>query len=174
MTSVDEAWDWYLASKKQMQQLRRLAKRYWAELPWDGKLGRDNVLCTLEADEVAAQAELTLAHLDDLAIVVLFSVFEARVREFVAIQVRLEARSLRHVALRRAASEVIEAIEQGSFGRLTEPFKELDHDLVEEVSQVRRYRNWVAHGKRGDRPATVDPQVAHERLRRFLTMLADD
>ena len=44
-----------------------------------------------------------------------------------------------------------------------------DHDL-EEVNQVRRYRNWVAHGRRAAQPAAVSPKVAFERLTRFLTI----
>jgi hypothetical protein len=127
----------------------------------------------LDADEVVSQARFTLQHLDDLAIVVLFSVFEALVRQQVADEVRVEAASLQHLALQKAAIDVLDAIDQGSFGRVTEPYKQFDVNLVEEVNQVRKYRNWVAHGKRGERPATVDPKIAHDRLGRFLMMLGD-
>ena len=44
-------------------------------------------------------------------------------------------------------------------------------DLVEEVNQVRKYRNWVSHGKRGERPDNVEPPMAFDRLRRFLQFL---
>jgi hypothetical protein len=41
--------------------------------------------------------------------------------------------------------------------------------LVEEVSQVREYRNFVAHGRQeGKRPANVTPRMAYQRLGRFL------
>lgn len=171
MNSLDEAWRWYDSTKKQVWRMQRLAQRHWDELPWTGKFGRDNAFRTLEADDVVSESLFTLTHLDDLAIVVLFSVFEAIVRQHIAEEVRQEAVSLQHPALRQAAADVLDAITQGSFFRVTEPFKQNDGDLIEEVNQVRHYRNWVAHGKRGDRPATVDPQMAHVRLARFLQLV---
>jgi hypothetical protein len=39
---------------------------------------------------------------------------------------------------------------------------------VEEVNQVRQYRNRVAHGRRGNPPFSLDPETASERLKRFL------
>jgi hypothetical protein len=49
-------------------------------------------------------------------------------------------------------------------------------DLIEQVSQVRHYRNWVAHGKRpnlrGKLPAKeLDPKDAFDRLKAFLEVL---
>jgi hypothetical protein len=46
-------------------------------------------------------------------------------------------------------------------------------ELVEQVSQVRRYRNWVAHGRRNrdmenDR---VTPKMAFQRLKEFMDVL---
>jgi hypothetical protein len=64
-----------------------------------------------------------------------------------------------------------DSIEQGSFFRVLEPYKDVDANLVEEVNQVRRYRNWVAHGRRTDQPAAVDPTTAYGRLKRFLARL---
>jgi len=39
------------------------------------------------------------------------------------------------------------------------------------VNQVRRFRNWVSHGKRGPEPASVTPNVAFDRLKRCLILL---
>jgi len=36
------------------------------------------------------------------------------------------------------------------------------------VNQVRRYRNWAAHGRRGDEPESIDPPAAYFRLSTFL------
>jgi hypothetical protein len=49
--------------------------------------------------------------------------------------------------------------------------KAVGADLVEEVNQVRKYRNWVAHGRRGEQPDAVDPATARDRLQRFLDFL---
>lgn len=76
--------------------------------------------------------------------------------------------------LRTAGEDVLQAVSEGSFFRVLEPFKrEASADLIEPVNQVRRYRNWVAHGRRQDkRPgAVVSPVEAYERLSVFLTLI---
>jgi hypothetical protein len=105
---------------------------------------------------------------------VLFSVFESVVRERVLSQLSDEltvARSRQVKAVLRRASE---GIANGSFFRILEVYKPDDAGLIEEVNQVRRYRNWVAHGRRSLRPALVDPRAAFDRLGRFLAILDDD
>ena len=78
---------------------------------------------------------------------------------------------MHHVAIKRALDEMREGIEQGSFFKVLEPYKDLDANLVEEVNQVRRYRNWAAHGRRSQQPPAVDPTTAYDRLQRFLNHL---
>ncbi len=169
MKTLEDAWHWYLCTKRQLQRMARLGRRYWDALPWDRELGNDNFFRLLNSADVLAEANASLDHLDDLAIVVLFSVFESIVRDQVAVEVRLESQAITHVALRTAAETAVELIEKGSFDHVLQPYKILvGPNLVEEVSQVRRYRNWVAHGKGRDRPALVDPQTAFERLNAFL------
>ncbi|HEX8202468.1 MAG TPA: hypothetical protein VF590_18470 [Isosphaeraceae bacterium] len=135
-----------------MKLLKRMAMRYWDDLPWDGPLGRDDDFRDIERRVLVEAADFSLTHLDDLAIIVLFSVFEAAVRQSVLSEVEREVSSLKHVTLRRAAQDAVERIELGSFFWILESFKGLDADLIEEINQVRRYRNRVAHGKRGVAP----------------------
>ena len=54
-----------------------------------------------------------------------------------------------HPLVSRILDEAIQDIEQGSIFRVLDVFKGQDVDFVEEVNQVRRYRNWVAHGRHG-------------------------
>jgi hypothetical protein len=61
----------------------------------------------------------------------------------------------------------------GSFYKVTEAYKALDPDLIEQVNQVRKYRNWVAHGRRGEPQNAVDPKTAYARLNRFLDRLSE-
>ena len=44
-------------------------------------------------------------------------------------------------------------------------------NLIEEVNQVRDYRNWVAHGRQGETIATVTPRMTYERLARLLAVV---
>jgi hypothetical protein len=153
--------------------MARLGGKYWDDLPWDGDLGRDNRLGNLESTQVEEMSRAVLDDLDDLCVLLLFSVFESHVRERSLADVAKELPPLRHPALLQAVDELNDTIGHGSFYRVLEAYKSLDADLIEEVNQVRRYRNWVAHGRRGDQPDNVSPRDAYQRLKRFLDRLAD-
>ncbi len=86
-------------------------------------------------------------------------------------KIRPELDALKHPVSQRAAKQVLEQIEEGSFFHVLEPYKPGLADLVEQVNQVRRYRNWVAHGKRGPRPDAVVPTIAYQRLASFANEL---
>lgn len=172
MMALADAWRWYQGIREQAKLVRRFAEKHWDALPWDGVLGRDAYLCDLDPKRLTDSVAFVTEHVDDLAVLVLFSVFEATVREAVLAEVKPEAEQLRHASLKHAADEACEAIEHGSFFRVLDPFKAAGHaDLIEQVNQVRRYRNWVAHGRRGDRPMTVEPGAAYDRLSRFRAII---
>jgi hypothetical protein len=172
MNTLDDAWRWYELVSRQATLARRLASRYWAELPWDGAIGRDTFFQDLDRDRVVQGAQEVMADLDDLAVMLLFSVFEANVREAVLAAVDHEVGLIQHPALRHAAEDARDWIAEGSFFRVLEPYKAEGHaDLIEQVNQVRKYRNWVAHGRRGTTPSAVTPIVALDRLKRFLAVI---
>jgi hypothetical protein len=174
MKTLAEAWNWYQAVGVATNRLNHLAK-VWDDIPWGQsdawvkRIEHDGVLGKVEAWELAANTRIVSTELDELAIFVLFSVFEATVRDRLKDQIADEIRGLRHPSLVKAGQDVTDAIEQGSFGKLLEPFK-LDvktKNLVEEVNQVRRWRNWVAHGRRPE----SRPMAAYDRLSEFLNLL---
>ena len=78
----------------------------------------------------------------------------------------------RHPALNDAVDEMKDTIQNGSFGILTRMYRNLDPDLKTQVDQVRKFRNWVAHGRRGEVENEVTPEQSRERLTRFLELLA--
>jgi hypothetical protein len=178
MTTLEDAWNWYRAVANGTNRLAHLAK-FWDDLPWEegsewaAGVKRDNVLREVSATELLDDSDRVERELDDLAVLVFFSVFEALVRDLVAQQVKPEVEGLQRPTLRTAGKEVLDAIGQGSFFRVLGPFKSVDADLVEQVNQIRRFRNWVAHGRRPDmKPdALVRPKVAYERLSRFLSLI---
>jgi hypothetical protein len=171
MTTLEEAWAWYQAAAQSLHRVERVGRRYWDEPSMRELLGKDGVLRDLSREKVEEEAKEAREPLDDLAVLVLFSVFESVVRNAVKDQVAGEAEQLRHPALLYAAQEAISSIEDGSFFRVLEPYKDRDASLIEEVNQVRRYRNWVAHGRRGNPLAKIDPRSAYDRLSRFLTLI---
>jgi len=171
MTSLEDAWRWYEMTRRQLRLIQRLAREYWTDLPWEGTLGGDDHFRNLKAPELEQDTLFTLDELDDLAVLVLFSAFESMVRIRILTEVRKEESAIRHSVLIEAVQEAIQRVEEGSFYWVIKPFKRLDHDLVEEVNKVRQYRNWVAHGRRGSKPPTVEPRIAYARLSRFWKLL---
>jgi hypothetical protein len=171
IASLADAWRWYESARQLARTLGRLGEKHWNNLPWDGDLGRDNHVKELTSAEILSGSETVLDDLDDLCVLLLFSVFEAMMRERVLAEVEAELPPLRHVAIKRALDEMKEGIEHGSFFKVLEPYKAVDADLIEQVNQVRRYRNWVAHGRRTEQPSAVDPSTAYDRLKRFLDHL---
>src|SRR5262245_33135990 len=151
--------------------MARLGEKHWNNLPWDGDLGRDDRLKDLVSEEILTDSKTVLDDLDDLCVLLLFSVFEATIRARVLAEVEAELPPLHHVAIKRALDEMKEGIEHGSFFKVLEPYKDVDAELIEQVNQVRRYRNWVAHGRRTEQPAAVNPPTAYDRLKRFLDHL---
>jgi hypothetical protein len=171
MITLEEAWLWYESTQKQLRLMQRLGERYWDRLPWDGPRGKDDRFRDLDGEMVAGAAQLGLSQLDDLAVVVLFSVFESLVRKHVLDEMRNEVTTITHRSLLFAVMEAMHKVEEGSFFHVLEPFKDRHADLVEEVHQVRRYRNWVAHGKKDLPSENVRPDTAYLRLQRFLAVL---
>ncbi len=172
ISSLDDAWKWYESAKELTLAMVAMGKKHWNSLPWDGALGQDARLRHIAAPEILDWARVILNDLDDLCVLLLFSVFEATVRERALADVAAELPTLRHPALQHAVRTLNEALEHGSFYKVTEAYKALDPDLIEQVNQVRKYRNWVAHGRRGEPQNAVDPRTAYYRLQQFLNRLA--
>lgn len=168
MTSLEDAWHWCDSVHSLTQMMQRLGRKYWEKLPWEGLLDRDEHLRHADAADISDRSDTVFADLDDLCVLLLFSVFESTVRAKVLADINAELPPLQHPTLLLAIQEAKESIENGSFFRVLEPFKATDADLIEQVNQVRRYRNWVAHGRRGLQPAAVDPAAAFDRLQRFV------
>jgi hypothetical protein len=74
MTTLEEAWSWYEETVQTLELTRRLGVRYWNELPWEGRMGKDDHFKEIKGSELAESAGRGLQHLKDLAIVLLFSV----------------------------------------------------------------------------------------------------
>ena len=176
MRTIGDAWSWYQETRRQLRLWERIVRRYWLDLPWEGNLEQDDHFRNLDVTQLAEASTITLAEIDDLAVLVLFSVFESMVRSRLAGEIRSEVREkgLDKAVLILAVDDALHRVEEGSFYWVLESFKTLDSNLVEEVNQVRRYRNWVAHGRRGESPPAVAPAIAYERLNRFWQLIETD
>jgi hypothetical protein len=133
----------------------------------------------VEAEDIKEETDRAIKPLEDLGVLVLFSVFEAAVRDHLERAVRDFTGKLGHPILEHAAERVLEGIRQGSFAnQVLTPLQEQDQitpELSDKVKQVRDYRNWVAHGKREPRDPSIIKLTAKEafdRLKEFLETLS--
>ena len=172
MNTLDDAWRWYQTTRESLRLVSRIARRYWNTWDSDSPLGRDPVVRTAEPTALHEGAEAALEELNVFAVFVLFSLFEAEVRDSVLEDTAPERAAVTHTALSYWMAEAEQAIKEGSFFRVLDALKAPDlHDVIEQVNQVRRYRNWVAHGRREEPQASVTPPEAYRRLRGFLDAL---
>ena len=162
IASLEDAWRWYENARRMMVCMHRLGTHHWSKLP--STIASDKRFQDLEPTEVTACAQLVLDDLSDLCVVLLFSVFESQVREQVRLDVETAMPASLHPALDKAVDDLKESIDNGSFHGVLACFKSVDADLVEEVNQVRKYRNWVAHGRRSRQPDNVTAEIAFDRL----------
>ena len=172
MMTLEDAWKWYETARRQLKLFGRLGEKYWSGLPWDSALGKDDKFRTLEANAIVEGVGFCLEHLNDLAIPVLFSAFESAVRDRVLSVIEAEIKDEQKRQNRPLVIQILDEArhesKRGRIHRVLGYFKKQDVGLVEKVNQVRRYRNWVSHGRRTIRPAAVDPNEAYQRLKAFL------
>jgi hypothetical protein len=173
ISTLDQACRWYEGERDLAKDMHRIGSNYWDEEPYASKLALDNRFRSVESSAIGERARAVLGDLDDLAVLLLFSVFEAIVRDQALIDVDGSLRYPLHPAVGHAVEDLKDDLRGGSFARVTAAYKSLDANLLEQVDQVRRYRNWVAHGRRGKQPELVDPARAFDRLNQFLDKMTE-
>lgn len=179
MKTLQDAWDWYKSAKTNLRRMQRLGSRHWNDDSLQGtSIRKDETFKQVEADDIERESLRALAPIDDLGVLVLFSVFESAVRDHLEGVIQPLTMALGHPILEHAAEDVLDGIRQGSFAnKVLTPLKDqqrITAELSEKVRQVRDYRNWVAHGRRDPRPQHIGNLPALEafkRLKEFLDAL---
>ena len=182
MKTLMDAWTWYESARKNLVRMRRLGTHHWNdESLKDASIWSDEFFKEVEAGDIKTETTLAIEQLEDLGVLVLFSVFEAIVRDHLESVIRPMTGNLGHEILEEAALDALEGIRLGSFAnKVLSPLqkqKRITSELSDKVKQVRDYRNWIAHGKRDSREANVvnlDAKEAFERLKEFLETLRID
>ncbi len=172
IATLEDAWEWYRSAKEMLQTTRRLGLKHWDSLPWEGPLGKDEQFKELQPTHLVEKSQRAADELDDLGVFLLFSVFEAEVRGQALADLAEQQTVATHPVMRHAVQSLTEVVRKGPLGKVLAAYKPADPALIEEVNQVRKYRNWIAHGRRRAKPDSVTPEVARDRLSRFLNLLA--
>ncbi len=111
------------------------------------------------------------AEVDDSAVLSLYAVFEATLREHIGQQAHhlhlaQQPTPAFGVALADSFSEYCDRNRMdalaGLFASAVRPV------VLAQVGNIRTYRHWLAHGRRWDQPPTVTPAFAYQTLTAFL------
>jgi len=176
MKTLGDAWEWYQSTKRNLGRMRRLGSKHWNHPSLEAaSIWQDDDFRMLEESAIVKETTTSLEPIDDLAVVVLFSVFESRVRDYLVERIEPEATALTDPILKEAAEDAIQGVKEGSFyRRVLDPLKKQDpalSELATRIDQVRDFRNWVAHGRRDAPTNNVTPELAYARLNEFLAAL---
>jgi len=109
MMTLEEAFRWHKAIQSQLNLFARLGRNHWDEFPAENPLWKDEHFKGLESSVIVDQSRIGLDHLNDFAVMILFSVFEATVRD----RVLSRAQSERG----RIESDLLAGIVDAGFGR---------------------------------------------------------
>ena len=180
MKTLMDAWKWYESTRTNLVRMRRLGTHHWAnDSLKDASIWSDDRFKEVEAKDIVEETNLGIEPLEDLGVLVLFSVFEAAVRDHLEAIIWPMTSDLGHPILVHAAERVLEGIKQGSFAnQVLTPLQDqgrITPQLSDRVKQVRDYRNWIAHGKREPRDTSIinlDAKEAFDRLKDFLETLS--
>ena len=115
MNTLQDAWDWYESARTNLHLMQRLGTKYWDDDFLNEAIWKDDKFKNLEATDIQEGTTRALEPLNDLGILVLFSVFEAAVRDHLEEIIRPMTGHLGHPILEHAAEKVLEGIKLGSF-----------------------------------------------------------
>jgi len=125
-------------------------------------------------DSVTASLVTAQADLDDLMILALYSFFEKSLREFVILKFSTYNSTLNSQIVQNMNELSKREIDRWKMSELIDIFNPvLDPRKLGNIKQINEYRNWIAHGKKGDAvpSATIDPKSAFDLLNWFLLEL---
>ena len=179
MKTLEDAWNWYVSASRNLLRMQRLGTHHWDDVSLQSaSIWMDEKFKRVEATEIEQETKVAIQPLNDLGVLVLFSVFEAAVRDHFEGEIKPLTAKLDHPILKDAAELVLEGIRQGSFAnKVLSPLQaqgRITPELSDKVKQVRDCRNWIAHGKREPRSANTVNLTAREvfeRLKEFLDTL---
>jgi hypothetical protein len=180
MKTLQDAWNWYESATNQLTLMQRLGTHHWNnETLANASIWNDDKFKEIEAQDIVDATIAAISPMEDLGVLVLFSVFEATVRDHLEQVIAPLAKKQENQILVHAAQKALEGIRDGSFANHVllplQKQKRISHSLADKVNQVRDYRNWVAHGKRpGGRKRKIEQLSASEtfsRLNEFLEAL---
>lgn len=164
---LDRVWSWYESVCDSISAAAYLVENAPGRIP-----------PSLKFADLAPEAALdtlgqTQKEIEDHAVLALFAVFERSILDHLVSTARNVEGRLASALERRMVSEGLKDLDRWRLGDVLDVYKvRIDSRLVGDVKQVKRYRDWVAHGRRSPVPTQMNPKTAYDRLSEFVRALA--
>lgn len=165
---LDPIWDAHLTARAALKVVRRC-------ITVSG-IDRAKAFSNTRFDGLSDQQCIDLldparTEVDDSAVLSLYATFEARMRDHVVQQSRhlhaaQQPTPAFGVALAASFSEYCDRYRMDDLADLF--VAAVGQPLIAQVGNIRTYRHWLAHGRRGAQPPTVSPSFAYQTLTAFL------
>ena len=163
MNPLDSIKDWLAIQKSSQKIAIASLKRASSDVPVDTVLEGSSSL------EAITKIRDTTQNLDDATVVLYWSVFEQMVLDFVLHTIKATKQRISPFD-KKFLEHVFKKARYINFEELLNLFKgkNVPSKKIGNVKQVYQYRNWIAHGKRGEQPPNITPDEAYLRLTEFL------
>jgi len=165
-TELNAIFDWYKFTRDLLQGISKMLEQNpenLHDLSWPKELEWQPI------DKAQDTLRRALEELDDLVVLALFAGFEAWLLQEIS-----EVLCAKGEPITAFSQEVFayarSALQRESLAKLLDVYKTImPAKTVDQVKEIKRYRDWVAHGKRKPRPLAITPKEAYERLNEFIT-----
>lgn len=167
---LDPIWASYLTTMEALKVVRRCVL---LGEPHRDRPFRNTSFHKQQTRPLAKRLKEAEAQVRDLVVLSLYAAFEARLRDHVARRAGLLRRVVRPD---REFGEVLteefsKYFGSSRFGGLLELFSHaVGSDLMKGAKDIRKFRHWLAHGRRGPSVPSVTPLAAYRSLTEFLRL----
>lgn len=163
MRPLNEVLEWHKVTRA---CYRTVAKNLNAS---PGSFPLDNIFVSKPVHEIRTSLSIAVSELDDLTVVALVSVFEQQVLDYLRTTTATTIRNSSDPFENSVMKYALKRAENWRFPDILDFFKPVvGSTLAGEAKQIYQYRNWVAHGRRKEKPVSVDPLTAYKRLAEFM------
>lgn len=123
----------------------------------------------LSEAEATQLLEKSAAEVDDLTVLALVSFFEQAILDHIRSMTEQIKTEQSVFTMRALTDYAFKDIERSRFVELLKLFEaDVDRSTLDQTRNLYKYRSWVAHGKRGQKPIITDPVKTYETLSSFL------
>ncbi|MCY6355267.1 hypothetical protein [Clostridium sp. ZS2-4] len=166
MNELDRIINWYEIAMDSQHVVLEILNSSPQNIP------ANTVIGSKEPREIKENLLVAENELNDLTILSLVASFEQLVLDFTVKIVEENVGNTENTLFYQMSKYAFKNADRWHFGDILDLFKSvINPQIIGDVKQVYRYRNWVAHGKKDRKPLALEPYIAHERLSQFLYKL---